>query len=58
MDEVEKFFLPISKSLGTYGVRDGWVIPQNVQKKSKSLHPNAQPFNWIRIFTKEDNNKK
>ena len=34
MDEVKKFFLPISKSLGPQGVRDGWllVIPQNVKK--------------------------
>ncbi len=25
MDEVENFFLPISKSLGPYGVRNGWL---------------------------------
>jgi hypothetical protein len=25
MDEVENFFLPISKSLGPLGVRDGWL---------------------------------
>jgi len=25
MDAVENFFLPISKSLDPYGVRDGWL---------------------------------
>ncbi len=32
------FFLPISKSLGPSGVRDGWLYLK-MWKKSKSLHP-------------------
>jgi hypothetical protein len=38
MDEVEIFFLPISKSLGPYVVRDGQLYLK-MWKKSKSLHP-------------------
>jgi hypothetical protein len=32
MDEVEKFFLPISKILGPLGCQGWVVIPQNVKK--------------------------
>ncbi len=46
MDEFEKIFLPISKSLGPYGVRDGWLYLK-MWKKSKSLHP------YVRVYTGE-----
>ncbi len=38
MDEVEKFFLPISKSLGPLDVRDGWLY-LNMWKKVKITAP-------------------
>ncbi len=38
MDEVENFFLPISKSLGPYGVKDGWLYLE-MWKKVKITAP-------------------
>ena len=42
MHEVEKFFLPISKSLDPYRVSGMGGYTSKCEKKSKSLHPNAQ----------------
>jgi hypothetical protein len=39
MDEVEIFFFANFQILGPLGCQGWVVIPQNVKKKSKSLHP-------------------
>jgi hypothetical protein len=41
MDEVEHFFVANFQILGPLGYQGWVVIPQNVKKKSKSLHPSA-----------------
>ncbi len=46
------FILPISKSLGPIGFQ-GWVvnvIPQNVKKNPKSLHPASYIWSKGQIF--------
>jgi hypothetical protein len=42
MDEVENFFFANFQILGPLGCQGWVVIPQNVKKKSKSLHPSIQ----------------
>ncbi len=42
MDEVEQLFFANFQILGPLGCQGWVVIPQNVKKKSKSLHPSVQ----------------
>jgi hypothetical protein len=50
MHEVEKIFFANFEILGPLGCQGWVVIPQNVKKKSKSLHPTVHIMGVLVIY--------